>query len=382
MKRDLKRYKLLFILVLPSLALANTDSEINSLANKFMQQNNVAGLSIAVIDNNKISTYNYGYANELTHTKTSDKTIYGVASFSKTYAATLGAIAQIEGKIKLDNSIVNYIPELNNDLLKPITVKMTLSHTGSFPFDFNPTPQSYKEIIADLNNFKPKTAPGIQYSYSNLSIGLNGYILQNVYKQSYDSILQNKISGPLKLSSTYLNLPQNLESYVALGHMGNKVRPYDRKIDTWFAAASLKSSIIDMAKYLKAQFNQSPGNKNLTKAFAIVHQNYYCLAGGKSCEQLGWQAHTITELNSSVGDTYFQNIDKDGNYIFAPQQIIKGNSLKDKKIFIDKSCGGYGTSGYMAYIPDNKIGVVILVNRTLGDERIRLGRDILMTLKK
>lgn len=372
-----KLMKLLLTLMLPSLAFASTNKDIDVIANKFMQQNNVAGLSIAVIDNNQISTYNYGYANEQTQTRTSDKTIYRVASFSKTYAATLEALAQVEGKVDIDSSISTYIPELNNSLLKPITPKMLVAHTGSLPFDFTPSPQNYKEAIKDLNNFKPKSAPGSEYSYSNVSIGLNAYILQNIYKQGYDSILQTKIAKPLKLNSTYLNLPKNLEPYVALGHQGNNLRPYESSIDVWFAASSLKSNITDMAKFLSAQFNSNLGDKNLTKAFNIVHQNYYCFSNGLSCEQLGWQAHVNTEINNDIGDTYFKNVDRNGTYLFASQKVISGNSLAHKKMFIDKTCSGYGMSGYMLYSPTQKVGVVVLLNRSLGNERIRLGRDIL-----
>jgi CubicO group peptidase (beta-lactamase class C family) len=256
---------------------------------------------------------------------------------------------------------------------------MLVAHTGSLPFDFIPSPQNYKEAIDDLNNLKLQSTPGSIYSYSNISIGLNAYILQNVYKQNYDNILQNKITRPLKLTSTYLNLPQNLETYVALGHQGNIIRPYDRSIDVWFAASSLKSNIIDMAKFLQAQFDTNAENKNLNNAFALVHQNYYCLANG-SCEQLGWQAHAITELGRDTGDTYFKNVDKNGNYVFNPQKVISGNSLKHKAIFIDKSCGGYGMSGYMLYSSQKKVGVVVLLNKSLGNERIRLGRDIMQIM--
>ena len=39
-----------------------------------------------------------------------------------------------------------------------------------------------------------------------------------------------------------------------------------------------------------------------------------------------------------------------------------------------------GMSSYMAYINKEQKGVVILINKNLGDERIKLGRDILRNL--
>lgn len=377
MKAKNHHFLLLLLILLPTIAFSNQDNQIDLMAKRFMHQNGVAGLSIATINNNKIQTYNYGYANELKHIKTSDRTVYRVASFSKTYTDTLVAIAQAENKIDIDKSIEQYLPDIQNNYLKAVTVKMLLAHTGSMPFDFTPVPQNYREAIKDLNAYIPKNNPGSTYSYSNVSIGLNAYVLQNLYNASYENILYNKISQPLKLTSTCLNLPKKLEQYVATGHNSNQLRPYENTIDVWFAASSLKSTITDMAKFLQAQFNPNIKDKILAKALAIVHKNYYCLTDKKSCEQLGWQAHLISQLDSDMGDTYFEKKDSNNNLIFNSQKIINDDILDEKEIFIDKTCGGYGMSGYMAYLPKQKIGVVILLNKSIGNARIRLGRDIL-----
>ena len=369
------------MLLLPSLVFASSDNQVDLLAKTFMQQNKVPGLSIAVINGNHISTYNYGYANELTHNKTSDKTIYRVASFSKTYTATLAAIAATEGKLNLNSAFNVYIPELKNSQnLNKITTIMLLAHVSSLPFDFTPTPKTYLEVIQDLNQFVPPVTPGSQYGYSNAGIGTVGYILQNVYATNYEQILAEKISQPLNLTSTYLNLPEAKEQYVAIGHeKNNKIRPYDRDLDIWFAAASIKSSITDMAKFLNAQINPTTlNNVTLSKAIANVHQNRYCLIGRVTCEQLSWQTHMLTELNNSTSDS-FSNRDHMGNLYFAKQKIIANENFPKNKIFIDKTCGGYGMSGYMVYIPEKKLGVVILLNKLVGDERVKLGRDILQS---
>lgn len=358
-------------------------ASIDNLAQSFMTKNDVKGMSIAVISQNKISIYNYGYANELKKTPTNNDTIYRVASFSKTYTATLTAIAAVEKKLNLNEPFTKYFPDLrNNTNLNKITTSMLIGHVSSFPFDFKPTPENYSEMVADLNKFVPGTPPGSQYGYSNAGIGTAGYVIQNVYAKSYDQILAEKISKPLNLNSTYLNLPSEKEKYVALGHdRDNKLRVYDRNIDVWYAASSLKSNISDMAKFLNAQINYaSLKNQTLRQAILLMHQNKYCFAGNLACEQLGWQAHVMSELiNSSTSDS-LSNIDSNGNVTFGTQKIIQNPEFSKNKIFIDKTCGGYGMSGYMLYVPDEKIGVVILLNRNVGEPRVRLGRDIIQNL--
>lgn len=362
---------------LHSYAFAN--KKIDNLAHSFMQQNKVEGLSIAVINNDKTFIFNYGYANELKKIPTTSNTIYRIASFSKTYTATLAAIAAVEGKLNLNEPFTKYFPELeNNANLNKITTTMLLTHTSSLPFDFTPLPKTYPQLVKDLNQFVPSNPPGSQYQYSNAGIGTAGYVVQNVYAKNYAEILAEKLTRPLNMDSTYLNVPIEKENQVALGHdINDKIRPYSRDIEVWFAAASLKSTIIDMAKFLNAQINYpSLNNATLSKAILTVHQNKYCLASKVACEQLAWQAHLISELKTSTGDT-FSNIDSAGEVTFSPQKIIKKDTLAKSKFFIDKTCGGYGMSGYMAYIPERKIGVVILLNKLVGDQRIKLGRDIL-----
>lgn len=372
-------------ITLQSLAYAETNQKIDDLAHAFMAKNNVAGMSIAVIDNGKTTLLNYGYANEVKKTPTTNKTIYRIASFSKTYTATLAVNAAVDGKVDLNTSINKYLPDLSaNPNLDKITVSTLLAHVSSLPFNFIPEPETYAEAIKDLVQLKPSVLPGSRYQYSNLGIGLTGYILQNSYAESYDQLLAQKIAQPLNLTSTYLNLPVDKERLVALGHEGNnKIRPYDRNLDVWFAAASLKSSISDMAKFLNAQLNSnSLQDKTLAKAIVLMHQNKYCFTNGLACEQLGWQAHIVSELDNSVEDSLFKGMDKNGNPTFDTKSITTTNTLVNKKVFIDKSCGGYGMSGYMTYIPAQKVGVVILLNKTVGAQRIRLGRDVLKTLIK
>lgn len=112
----------------------------------------------------------------------------------------------------------------------------------------------------------------------------------------------------------------------------------------------------------------------------LVHQNTACFADQFSCEQLSWQSHRLSVLKKSFGDTYFIAFDKNGFPLFHNKKIININPLADDKIFIDKTGSGYGMSCYMAYNPEQKTGVIILTNKFLDHERIKLGRDIIQTV--
>src|SRR5436190_6061475 len=329
---------ILFTVLLNTQSYAISNQEINHLAQLFMQQNKVEGVSIAVIDKDKAQLFNYGYADKAKNIPTTSDTIYTIASFTKTFTATLAAVASVEGKLKLDDPFVDYFPDVkNNTHLSNITSSELLAHVSSFPFNFKPNPKTYADAVSSLNQFVPQRQPSSEYSYSNAGIGTVGYVLQNVYAEKYQTILADKLLLPLNMHSTYLYVPQEKEKNIAMGHdEDNNAVPYSRDIGPWFAAASLKSTISDMAKYLQAHVNAATvKDENLAKAILLVHQNRYCFDDKLSCEQLAWQAHVISILNNTNGDTYFVKFDADGNPIFNMKKIVTNKAFSKNKIFIE-----------------------------------------------
>lgn len=375
-----KFFILFFALFVQSCVYGSSNKKMDDLARSFMEKNHVEGMSIAVIDKGDIHIFNYGFSDKSKKIPVTNDTIYTIASFTKTVTGTLAAIATIDKKLDLDAPFTKYFPGLKNTQLNKITSSQLLAHVSSFPFDFEPRPKTYAALVKGLNQFTSQKLPGSEYNYSNAGIGTVGYVLQNAYGKNYQDILEDKLLKPLNMNSTYLHVPAEKEKYITLGHdKDNKEVPYSKNIEAWFAAASLKSTISDMAKYLNAHMNYaSLKNKDLSKALSLAHENKYCFANKIACEQLSWQAHIISELHKTNGDSFFEKFDSKENPIFIGQKIISNKNFSKNKIFIDKSCAGYGMSGYMAYIPEEKVGVVLLTNKWLGDERIRLGRDILI----
>jgi beta-lactamase class C len=356
---------------------------LDKLILTFMHTHHVTGMSIAVLDHDQTHYFNYGYANEEKKIPTSNHTVYTIASFTKTFTATLAAIAAAEGQLDLAAPITHYFPLINrNKALANITTSELLCHVAGLPFDFQPRPQTKTELITALNHFAPSDLPGTQYSYSNAGIGTVGYLLENIYADNYTNILNKKLLQPLGMHSTYLNVPITAQKNLALGHdKNNQPVTYNPKLEVWFAAASLKSNIVDMATYV--HFHMTLGqqtNKTLMHAALLVHLNRYCFSNQLACEQLSWQAHGLSELNQDEGDTYFSHFDEHDFPIFVKQAVVTQDTLANQPNFIDKTGSGYGMSSYMAYLSEKRIGVVILTNKFLGNERIHLGREILRQL--
>lgn len=365
----LKLYFLLnFLFIFKIYSYAQTDNNFQNFMKNFQEKNRIPGMSIAVLDNGKTEIYNYGYANEIKKIKTTSNTIYRINSFTKTLTATLAGIAQAEGKLKLRDPFVSYFPETKqNNQLSAIKISDLLAHVASMPSAFDPDPKSFSDLIVFLKNFEPSYPIGTKYKYSQY-IGLVGYVLQNVYHEPYEKILNEKLIQPLKLQSTYLNIPKSKETLEALGHNEDKIIPIRKEIPVLFAAGDVKSTIVDMAKFLQAQMEtENISHQNLYEGIRVVHNKKICFENTNLCQQMAWQEHEFSDLDKAKSDTI-------GDYVVGKNQQ---NLFLNKITFIDKTGGGAGMSSYMAYIPALKKGVVILLNKNIGDARIAFGREIL-----
>ena len=94
------------------------------------------GLSVGIIHNGElIWDKSYGLADVEHSVPATSKTLYRIASISKTFTAT--AILQLRdaGKIELKDPIRNYLPwfEIEGEHSRPITIWHLLTHTSGLP---------------------------------------------------------------------------------------------------------------------------------------------------------------------------------------------------------------------------------------------------------
>ncbi|MDQ1096220.1 MULTISPECIES: serine hydrolase domain-containing protein [Chryseobacterium] len=103
------------------------DSVFTSLYQKKMFNGNVL-----IAEKGKIIfEKNYGLANEETKQKLDNNTIFELASISKQFTAMGIVLLEKQGKLKYDDNISKYIPELS--FYRNITIRNLLNHTSGLP---------------------------------------------------------------------------------------------------------------------------------------------------------------------------------------------------------------------------------------------------------
>jgi CubicO group peptidase (beta-lactamase class C family) len=311
---------------------SDIDKKIDTIARGYIQKENTVGLSIGILKDNKISTYNYGETALGNNTLPNANTIFEISSITKTFTAALLAWYVNEGKIKLTDTITKYLPDsvAANPALQGITVVTLSNHTSglaSLPDNFyghlSDTLNPYKDytrqmLFTYLKTCKLNSAPGEKYAYSNLAVTLLGVILERVSGQTYNQMVTDIITKPLQLNSTMLHVPPQLRSrFVNVYNENGKPTP-PWNWDVFAPTGGLRSSVNNMLTYAKANMDTT-GSTELAKAFALTR-----LITFRNDVKIGLSWHVI--IVNGI-EYYFHNGDTDGSSSFLAYNIDRNTAL-------------------------------------------------------
>ncbi len=169
-----------------------------------------------------------GLANRETNQPATTKTLYRIASMSKSFTAMAILKLRDEGKLSLQDPAHLYIPALGKlqyltDDSPPITIQHLLTMSAGFPED-NPwgdrqLEDSDKELIELVSQgLSFSNSPGLLYEYSNLGFALLGNIITKVAGTSYQQYITENILKPLGMNDSkweYTDIPTDR---LALGY--------------------------------------------------------------------------------------------------------------------------------------------------------------------
>jgi CubicO group peptidase (beta-lactamase class C family) len=343
-------------IVLEELYKPTLHETIAAIASNYLNDKNNKSLIIGISNNGK-KTY-YTYSNDLeskTQQKIDSSSIFEIGSITKTFTGALLAATFLKNKINLTDKVTLFLPntlQLSKNG-KEITILQLSNHTSGlakltndfFSYAKYDITNPYKNIDkAYLYNVLTKnelqSIPGEKHEYSNMGVALLGCILEDINQKKYESLLQDIIFSPLKMNSSFIELPTTLTQKLVDGHdkNGKKVLHWDFK--AMAPSGAIKSSANDMLIYLDAQMDCK--DKKLNTLFSITHE----------------PSITI-ENNKKVGLNWF---------------IEKTKSSKEI-IFHSGNTGGF--SSYAAFNKEKKISVVVLLNNNVFDEVDDIGNSIL-----
>jgi beta-lactamase class C len=303
-------------------------------------------------------------------------TLFELGSVSKTFTATLIALAQSRGKLSLDDHPGQYVPALRGSAIDKTTVLQLATYTaGGLPLQFPDDVENDAAMPSYFKQFEPSAAPGEQRRYSNPSIGLAGHVAAIAMKGDFARVVETEIFPPLGLHHSYIHVPKAAMAAYAWGYnKANKpIRVNPGALDG--EAYGVKSTAADMIRFVEANIRPDDLAEPMQRAIEGTHIGY--LASGEIVQGLGWEQYTypVTLERLLAGNSEKMSMQNNAATWLKPPRMPSEPTLFNKT----GSTGGFGT--YVAFVPAKKIGIVMLANRNFPNAaRITAAHAVLTQL--
>ncbi|WP_373462999.1 class C beta-lactamase [Acinetobacter colistiniresistens] len=340
-----------------------------------LAQYNIPGMAVAVTLNGQHYFINYGVASKQSQQAVSNDTLFELGSVSKTFNATLASYAQAQGQLSLSDHPAKYFPELKNTAVDRATLLNLGTYTaGGFPLQFPDQVVQQQDMIQYFQSWKPKTSIGAARQYSNPSIGLMGYVTARAMKKPYAELLEKTLFPQLGLTQSFIQVPEQQMPQYAWGYKADQaLRVSPGMLDA--EAYGVKSSSADMLRFLDVQINPQHLKQPLRKAIENTHVGYFKV--GAMTQGLGWEQYAYPVKL----ETLLQGNSSKMALESHPAIAIKRPKIAPAATYFNKTGSSNGFGAYAAFIPEQKIGIVMLANTNFPNEaRIQASYTVIQQL--
>jgi beta-lactamase class C len=338
----------------PDKLTASVDQAFRPLMKKY----NVPGIAVAVTAGGQQHFFNYGVASEQSNAPVTKDTIFEIGSVSKTFTATLVSYAQTLHRISLDDHPGKFMPQLRGSAIDAASLLNLGTFTaGGLPLQFPDDVTSDAGMVAWFRQWKPAAAPGVQRRYSNPSIGLLGHVTALAMNGDFAGLMETGIFPRLGLRHSHIRVPAaELGNYAWGYNKANKpIRVNPGVFDA--EAYGVKSTSADMIHFVEDNIRPETLDAPIRRAVEATHIGYF--RAGELVQGLGWEQYpypvTLDRLLAGNSDAMAMKA-------HAATQLTPPQTPSQPTLF-NKTGSTNGFGAYVAFVPEKKIGIVMLANR-------------------
>lgn len=367
------------ILLTPALAAdearlkAITDAAIKPI----MEKNGIPGLAVGISVDGKSYIFTYGVMSKSTGQPVTAETLFELGSISKTFTATLATYAEANGHLSLSGRVKDYLPGMKGTAFGDVTLTHLGTHTaGGFPLQVPDNVKTETQLLAYLKSWKPSYGAGTHRTYANPSIGMLGYITAKAMGQGYDAAMQDTLFPALGLKDTFTVVPKAKLANYAQGYTRNDEPARLTPGILSSEAYGVRSTATDMIRFVNANLGLEKLDGKIRQAIASTHTGYFAV--GAMTQDLVWEQYArpvaLKTLVQSNSGALLKTV---------PVQEIAPPLKPGQDVFVNKTGSTNGFGAYVAFIPQRKLGIVILANKNYPNEdRVTAAVEILTAVDK
>ncbi len=250
--------------------LAELASSIDPIGEQLTTERWAPGLVVGLVRGDETWVRGYGRLGPDDDGVPDADTAFEIGSVTKVFTALLAADAEARGELALDWPLSKVLPAgvtAPEHPEGPITLRQLATHTSGLPrMPGNFAPVDPGDPFADydeaklhefLNAHQLGRAPGKAYAYSNVGMGLLGYVVAANAGGSWSATLAERVLQPLGLAGTHLSPRSGQRAAVGHDAASRPVRSWD--VGVLGGAGDLTSTATDMLALLRLQLGPPDG---------------------------------------------------------------------------------------------------------------------------
>lgn len=347
---------------------ADFDAYVESVRKTF----EVPGIAVAVVKDGEI-VFERGYGDrELVNgapgkAPVDAHTLFAIASNTKAFTATALNLLAEEGKLKLDDRVIDHLPWFQMAdpyVTREMRVRDLLAHRsglglGAGDLLYWPTTTYTGEEVARRLRHVPLTGSfRDRYAYDNILYGVAQLVVEQVSGQSFEAFLNTRIFVPLGMDETRYN--------------SDALKPGDRNVATGYALADFK----DLQPAPRLTWHNAAGAGGLyASAHDMAKWMRLQLAGGVYRDASGAEQRMFTEKTQQqmwsaitplpvAQPSVPELLPAKPNFVAYGQGWMLSDYRGRKLVW---HTGGWpGMVSRLTLVPEHKLGVIVLTNAELG----------------
>jgi CubicO group peptidase (beta-lactamase class C family) len=300
----------------------------------------------------------FGKANREWNIPNSADTRFRLASASKQFCSMLVMQLVQEGKVKLDDTIIDHLPYYRKDTGEKITLHHLMCHQSGIK-DFTAS-YDYRGTISRLAFGKDEFIkehcsgdlthePGTIYSYCNAGYIVLGRIIEKVTRRTFEQNLQERIFHPLAMKNSGYDrnryVIEKRASGYTYGPFGLENAEYIELDSSPGAAGALYSTVEDMFLWDRALYTDQLLNSKHRELMFTPNRDVpeVKAAGGRahSIYGYGWQIYTRTHPVTKRRTKVINHGGAIQGFRAMENRLVEDNAFV---IVLCNQCDGYGSS--------------------------------------
>jgi D-alanyl-D-alanine-carboxypeptidase/D-alanyl-D-alanine-endopeptidase len=242
----------------------------NLLIERLDRERQGVGIVVGVIDGQGRRVVAHGALGEADSRTLDGDSVFEIGSITKVFTTLVLADMVERGEVALDDAVASSLPagvttpERGGRRITLIDLATHASGLPRRPIDMAPADwanpyadYSVDQLYAFLGRYELRRDIGAAHLYSNLGMGLLGHALALRAGVDFESLVRQRITGPLGLTETAIALSPGMRMRLAVGHDAER-----RPVANWDFAAlagagALRSTANDLLGFLAAELGQT-----------------------------------------------------------------------------------------------------------------------------